>query len=263
MASAMLKAIGFGWGRCLEEVVFRPASRSLLARFGPLPIPVLFAEASRTPASDQTAERNCANEKHERVREAPTDKGVVECRHRLFSFEDEYLSKMNRRCISINRDFRARLEGCADGLQLITRQLTACRRPVSPRVSSACLRASLGNDLARFSNRKRGRGTDREGAACAGRHAAQGCMLCSSLTTRCVSVALFVGLLGQPLLDHLAREADVPADAYAWHPARANCLVDPARLDREEMGYLIGSQQRAFGESRSRISCRSDAHDYC
>jgi hypothetical protein len=75
---------------------------------------------------------------------------------------------------------------------------------------------------------------------------------------------LLAGLFGEPFLEHLAREANVPTDAYAWHSAGANRLVDPARLDRQQMRHLLGSPQRAIDEARAPAvaDLRRDVHAY-
>jgi len=62
--------------------------------------------------------------------------------------------------------------------------------------------------------------------------------------------ALLLGLLGEPVFEHLAREADVASDTQAREPAGAHGLVDPARLDRQFVRDLIGPQQRPGAQHR-------------
>jgi hypothetical protein len=56
------------------------------------------------------------------------------------------------------------------------------------------------------------------------------------------------GLLGEPLFEHPSREPDVSADSHARHPTRPHRLIDPTRLDRQQVRGLVGTKQRALGE---------------
>jgi hypothetical protein len=66
---------------------------------------------------------------------------------------------------------------------------------------------------------------------------------------------LELGLLGEPVFEHVARKADVAPDAEAGHPACAYSLIDPARLDRQQARGILGAEQRALGQ-RGRRVCR-------
>lgn len=63
-----------------------------------------------------------------------------------------------------------------------------------------------------------------------------------------VSRGLGFGLLREPAFEHGTGEADVASYAQAGESPRAHCLVDPTRLDCEQMRRLIGSKQGAVSQ---------------
>lgn len=68
-------------------------------------------------------------------------------------------------------------------------------------------------------------------------------------------------LLGQPLVEHQAREADVPADSPAGQQARPHSLIDPARLDVQIPRDLLRTKKPILLQSRRRLLfCRRSLH---
>src|SRR5271154_6194011 len=63
-------------------------------------------------------------------------------------------------------------------------------------------------------------------------------------------VASAVDLLGEPLFEHRAGEADVPADAQARYPVGAHGFVDPARLHGQQHRRLVRTEQGPLDEYR-------------
>ena len=59
-----------------------------------------------------------------------------------------------------------------------------------------------------------------------------------------------IDLLGEPLFEHRAGEADVAPDAQARYPVGAYGFVDPARLHGQQRGRLVRTEQRPLGEYR-------------
>jgi hypothetical protein len=59
----------------------------------------------------------------------------------------------------------------------------------------------------------------------------------------CIAGPLLPGLLSEPVVEHGAREADVPADPMAGQAARPHGLVDPARPDVEIPSGLIRPEE--------------------
>ncbi len=59
------------------------------------------------------------------------------------------------------------------------------------------------------------------------------------------ALRLMPWLLGKPLVEHRAREADMSAYSLARQPAAAHCLVDPARLDVQIPRGLLRAKSRS------------------
>ena len=66
---------------------------------------------------------------------------------------------------------------------------------------------------------------------------------------------LLPGLLGEPVIEHEAREADMPAYSMARQAASPHGLVDPARLDVQIPSGLLRAQEPILGQCSRWICC--------
>jgi hypothetical protein len=66
----------------------------------------------------------------------------------------------------------------------------------------------------------------------------------------------FARLLSEPVLKHLAREPDMASNADTRHAARAHRLVNPARLDRQQVRRLLRTKQWTLGKRGHAVGCR-------
>ena len=64
------------------------------------------------------------------------------------------------------------------------------------------------------------------------------------------------GLLGEPVVEHGAREADVPTYSMAGQAASPHGLIDPARLDVEIPGGLLWAKESILHQGGRWLCCR-------
>jgi len=67
--------------------------------------------------------------------------------------------------------------------------------------------------------------------------------------------ALLPRLLGEPVVEHGAREANMPTDSMARQAASPHGLVDPARLDVELPSGLLRAQESVLGQCGRGVCC--------
>ena len=66
---------------------------------------------------------------------------------------------------------------------------------------------------------------------------------------------LLPGLLGEPAVEHGAREADVPSYSMARQATSPHGLIDPARLDVQIPGGLLWAPEPILRQSSRRLCC--------
>jgi hypothetical protein len=71
-----------------------------------------------------------------------------------------------------------------------------------------------------------------------------------------VSPSLPPGLLGEPVVEHGAREADVPTYSMAGQATGPHGLIDPARLDVEIPGGLLWAKESILRQGGWWLCCR-------
>src|SRR5271154_1944883 len=74
-------------------------------------------------------------------------------------------------------------------------------------------------------------------------------------STRRRSSLLLTWLLGEPLVEHRSREADVPTDPMARQATSAHRLIDPARLDVEIPSCLLRAKEPVLRQGGRRLWC--------
>jgi hypothetical protein len=63
-------------------------------------------------------------------------------------------------------------------------------------------------------------------------------------------------LLSEPIIEHRAREADMPPDSIAGQAASSHGLIDPARLDVQVPSGLLRAKQSILGRGgRWQLRC--------